>query len=318
MGSSPFLDSLRAAIRARHYALSTEKAYVNWIRQFICFNDKRHPRDLGGPELERFLTWLATERKVSASTQTQALSAVLFMYKHVLDMELPWLEKVIRAKRKVRVPVVLTPDEVRRVLDTMQGTSRLIADLLYGSGMRRIEALRLRVGDVDFGYRQITVRDAKGGRDRVVPLPDRVVAPFRAHLKRVKLLHEEDLANGHGEVWLPYALARKFPNARRDWRWQFAFPSSRLKPDRDDGVIRRFHAAPKALGRALSRAARKAGVTKRVGCHTLRHSFATHLLESGHDIRTVQELLGHADVSTTMIYTHVTRRGAGGVRSPLD
>lgn len=318
MGSSPFLDSVRAAIRTRHYAHSTEKAYVNWIRQYIVFHGKRHPRELGGPEVERFLTHLATRAKVSASTQNQALSALLFMYRHILEIELPWLENVVRAKRRMRVPVVLTPEEVRSVLENMYGTSRLVADLLYGSGMRRIEALRLRVGDLDFGYRQVTVRDSKGGKDRIVPLPDRVVAPLQAHLKRVQLLHEEDLALGHGEVWLPYALARKLPGAGREWCWQFVFPSQRLKPDRDDGIVRRFHAAPKAIGRALSRAARKAGITKRVGCHTLRHSFATHLLESGHDIRTVQELLGHADVSTTMIYTHVTRRGAGGVRSPLD
>lgn len=318
MGSSPFLDSVRAAIRTRHYARSTEKSYVGWIRSFIIFHGKRHPKELGAPEVERYLSWLATRRKVSASTQNQALSAVLFMYRHVLGVELPWLDGVTRAKRRQRVPVVLSPEEVRRVLDQLQGTPRIIADLLYGSGMRRIEALRLRVGDLDFDYRQITVREAKGGKDRIVPLPDRVVAPLRAHLERVRLLHQQDLASGYGEVWLPFALARKFRNAGRQWSWQFVFPSNRLSVDRDDGVLRRFHASPKALSKALMRAARRAGVTKRVGCHTLRHSFATHLLQSGSDIRTVQALLGHADVSTTMIYTHVVKRGAGGVRSPLD
>lgn len=270
MGKSPFLEKVRTAIRARHYSRSTEKSYVWWVRQFILFNRKRHPRDLGGPEVERFLSYLATVRKVSAATQNQALSALLFLYRQVLEVELPWMENVVRAKRRQRVPVVLTPEEVRAVLARMQGTPRLIADLLYGSGTRRIEALRLRVGDIDFGYRQVMVRDAKGGRDRIVPLPDRIVEPLTTHLARVKRLHDDDLAKGFGEVWMPFALARK------------------------------------------------AGITKRVGCHTFRHSFATHLLESGHDIRTVQELLGHADVSTTMIYTHVTRRGAGGVRSPLD
>jgi integron integrase len=315
MGSSPFLDSVRTAIRTRHYAWSTEKAYIGWIRAFIRFNGRRHPKDLGAAEVERFLSWLATRRKVSASTQNQALSAILFMYRHVLQVDLPWLEGVTRAKRRERVPTVLSPGEVRQVLDQLQGTTRIVADLLYGSGMRRIEALRLRVGDIDFEYRQIVVREAKGGKDRLVPLPDRVVAPLQAHLKRVKLLHEQDLASGHGGVWMPFALARKFPNAGRQWMWQFVFPSNRQSVDRDDGVRRRFHASPKALSKALQRAARRAGITKRVGTHTLRHSFATHLLQSGSDIRTVQALLGHADVSTTMIYTHVVKRGGASGRS---
>ena len=235
-----------------------------------------------------------------------------------MEIELPWLEGVVRAKRPQRIPVVLSPDEVRRVLDQLRETPRLIADLLYGSGMRRIEALTLRVGDLDFSYRQIVVRQAKGAKDRVTMLPDRLVEPLRTHLRRVRALHVQDLAAGHGAVWLPEALSRKLPNAAEQWTWQYVFPSARLAIDDEAGVLRRFHASPKSLSRSLHRAAQRAGITKRVGCHTLRHSFATHLLQSGCDIRTVQELLGHADVATTMIYTHVTRRGAGGVRSPLD
>jgi len=318
MGQSPFLDSIRQAIRTRHYARSTEKAYVNWVRQYILFHGKRHPRDLGSKELESFLSMLATRRNVSPSTQNQALSAILFTYKHVLEIELPWIENVVRAKARQYVPTVLSSEEVRSVLSQLSGTTRLIADLLYGSGMRKIEALRMRVGDLDFAYRQVLVRAAKGNKDRKVPLPDRLVEPIKSHLLRVRALHQQDLAEGHGEVWLPHALLNKFPSAGRQWSWQFVFPSSRLKAAREDGVIRRFHASPKSLSYAISRAARRAGITKRVGSHTLRHSFATHLLQSGHDIRTVQELLGHADISTTMIYTHVVKRGAGGVRSPLD
>jgi integron integrase len=318
MGSSAFLESIRTALRTRHYARSTEKAYVNWVRQFILFHGKRHPRELGAPEVEAFLTGLALRGRVAPSTQNQALSALLFMYRHVLSVELPWLDGVVRAKqRRQYMPTVLSKAEVGQLLGQLRGTLRLLGDLLYGSGMRRIEALRLRVGDLDFAYRQILVRAAKGNKDRAVPLPDRLVQPLQLHLERVRRLHETDLAAGHGDVWLPYALARKFPGGGRDWRWQYVFPSRRIKPD-EDGVLRRFHASPKALSKAVSRAARRAGIDKRVGTHTLRHSFATHLLEAGTDIRTVQELLGHGDVSTTMIYTHVVKRGAGGVRSPLD
>ena len=318
MGKSAFIASVREAIRLRHYSRATEKCYCNWVRQFIRFHGMRHPRDLGAADVEAFLTSLAVDRKVAASTQNQALCALLFMYRHVLEMELPWLDGIVRAKRPQRIPVVLSPNEVRRLLDELRETPRLIADLLYGSGMRRIEALTLRVGDLDFAYRQIVVRNGKGAKDRVTMLPDRLVEPLRAHLHRVRTLHANDLASGHGAVWLPDALSRKLPNAARQWTWQYVFPSARLSVDDESGALRRFHASPKAVSRALQRAARRAGLTKRVGCHTLRHSFATHLLQSGCDIRTVQELLGHADVATTMIYTHVTRRGAGGVRSPLD
>lgn len=318
MGKSTFLESVRLAIRTRHYAHTTEKAYIQWVRRFILFHDKRHPRELGAPEVEAFLSALATRGRVSPSTQNQALSAILFMYRHVLQVDLPWLAGVVRAKRRQYVPTVLSPEEVRVVLGQLKGTLRLIGDLLYGSGMRRIEALRLRVGDLDFAYRQILIRAAKGNKDRVTVLPNRLIQPLQLHLRQVKVLHEQDLADGHGEVWLPYALARKYPRAGRDWRWQFVFPSRKLSTCCDDGVVRRFHASPKVLSKALSAAANRAGITKRVGTHTLRHSFATHLLQSGSDIRTVQELLGHADVSTTMIYTHVVKRGAGGVRSPLD
>lgn len=318
MGSSPFLNLVRRAIRTRHYSRATEKSYVQWARRFILFHGKRHPRDLGSAEVEAFLSHLASECKVAAATQNQALSAILFIYKQVLHTELPWMENVTRAKRRQYVPTVLSPEQVRALIDNMSGTSRLIVELLYGSGMRKIEALRMRVGDLDFDYRQITVREAKGGKDRFTVLPGRLIDPLRAHLARVRLLHRQDLANGLGATRLPYALARKFPNADRDWSWQYVFPSSRLSVDDEDGVVRRFHASPKALHKAIRVAARKAGIMKRVGSHTLRHSFATHLLQSGSDIRTVQALLGHADVSTTMIYTHVVKRGAGAVRSPLD
>jgi len=312
------LDRLRDAIRRRHYSYRTEQAYVHWARRFILFHGKRHPRDLGPVEVTAFLTHLARERGVSASTQNQALSAILFLYGGVLDVKLPWMDGIERAKRPVRVPVVLTREEVRALLARLEGTKWLMAGLLYGAGLRLRECLKLRVKDVDFGYRQLTVRDGKGAKDRITMLPSELIEPLRAHLARVKSQHERDLAEGFGEVEMPFAIDRKYPRAAREWGWQYVFPSRKLSADPRSGVIRRHHVYDDVLPRAIGQAAREAGIAKPVGSHTMRHSFATHLLESGYDIRTVQELLGHKDVSTTMIYTHVLNKGGRGVKSPLD
>lgn len=322
-GSSPpapgrLIDRFRAAIRARHYSRRTEKSYWLWIRYFIFHHGRRHPAEMGAAEVTAFLNWLATERNVAAATQNQALAALLFLYKAVLERDLPWFDDLVRAKRPVRVPVVLSVAEVRRLLAQLDGTAWIMASLLYGAGLRLQECLTLRVKDIDFAYRQVTVRDGKGGKDRVTMLPEGVVQPLQAHLGRVRALHRQDAAEGCGEVWLPHALARKYPRAGYEWGWQFVFPSKNRSADPESGVIRRHHVYPDTIGRAVKRAARAAGIPKPVSCHTLRHSFATHLLEAGHDIRTVQELLGHSDVSTTMVYTHVLNRGGRGVKSPLD
>ena len=312
------LDQVRQCCRVRHYSLRTERAYIGWIRRFIVANDKRHPRDMGAVEVTAFLTGLATHGRVAASTQNQALSALLFLYRVVLGIELPWLDEVVRAKRPRRVPVVLSTDEVRRLLAALDGVHWLMAALLYGSGIRLMECLRLRVKDVDFTRNEITVRDGKGGKDRHVPLPRTARDPLQRQLRRVRLLHERDIAAGHGEARLPHALARKYPAAGREWGWQFVFPSTALSRDPLDGTLRRHHLDEAGLQRAIKHAVGTAGIVKPASCHTLRHSFATHLLESGADIRTVQELLGHKDVSTTQIYTHVLNRGGQGVLSPLD
>ena len=312
------IERLREAIRSRHYSRRTEQTYWYWIRYFVRFHGTRHPAQMGAPEVTAFLSWLATERNVAAATQNQALSALLFLYKQVLGVELPWLDALVRAQRPVRIPSVLSEAEVRRLLQCVSGSVRLMVGLLYGAGLRQIECLSLRVKDVDFAYRQILVRDGKGARDRVTMLPENLVQPLQQHLGKVRALHGRDLKEGFGEVRLPYALARKYPRAARNWVWQYVFPSGNRSPDPENGVIRRHHVHPDTLSRAVSRAARSAGIEKRVSCHTLRHSFATHLLERGYDIRTVQELLGHSDVSTTMIYTHVMNKGARAVKSPLD
>lgn len=317
-GKPRLLDQVRLKIRMLHYSRRTEKTYVFWIRCFILHMGKRHPARMGAREVSDFLSWLATERNVAASTQNQALSSLLFLYKQVLGIDLPWMDDMIRAKRPVRLPTVLTEDETRRLLGQMQGFAWMMASLLYGAGLRQAECLNLRVKDVDFAYRQLFIRDAKGGKDRVTVLPEAVVQPLQAHLGRVRGIHNADLAGGHGEAWLPHALSRKYPRAGREWSWQFVFPSGKLSADPETGVIRRHHIYPDTLGRAVKRAARAASIMKPVSCHTLRHSFATHLLQSGTDIRTVQELLGHASVETTMVYTHVMNKGARGVRSPLD
>ena len=312
------LDRVRDALRQRHYSYRTEQAYIHWIKRYIFFHEKKHPAQMGADEITAFLTYLARERSVAAATQNQALSALLFLYGQVLGEKLPWMDGIVRAKRPIKVPVVLTRDEVSALLGHLEGTKWLMASLLYGAGLRLRECLRLRVKDIDFGFHQVVIRDGKGAKDRVTMLPQSLVEPLRNQLVRVKRLHERDLEDGYGEVELPFAIERKYPRAARDWAWQYVFPSSKLSTDPRSGVIRRHHVFDSVLPRAVSAAARVAGVTKPVGCHVLRHSFATHLLHSGYDIRTVQELLGHADVSTTMIYTHVLNKGGRGVMSPLD
>ncbi len=320
MPDSPprLLDQVREKVRLKHYSIRTEHAYVDWVKRFVLYHGRRHPRDLGPGEVEAFLTHLAVAEKVAASTQNQAKSALLFLYKEVLGTPLPWLDDITQAKASRRLPVVLTVDEVSGLLDRTSGTGGLILRLLYGTGMRVMECLRLRVKDVDFVRREIVVREGKGSKDRVTMLPARLVAPLRAHLEEVRVLHRNDLDAGLGAVWLPFALARKYPNAAREWGWQYVFPSARISIDPRSGRQGRHHADDKAVQRALRQAARDAGIAKPATPHTLRHSFATHLLQGGYDIRTVQELLGHADVSTTMIYTHVLNRGGRGVESPLD
>lgn len=317
--SSPrLLEQVRARIRFKHYSLRTEQAYTDWIRRFIRHFGKKHPRDMGAKEVEEFLSHLAVAGRVSASTQNQAKSALLFLYKEVLEAELAWLDQVASAKTSRRLPVVLTPSEVISMLSRLDGSHALIARLLYGTGLRIMEGLRLRVKDVDFERGEILVRDGKGGKDRVTMLPASISPALRVHLNRVQEQHQQDLVEGYGEVYLPFALDRKYPNAGREWAWQYVFPSARLSVDPRSGVTRRHHVQDQSVQRAIRQAARDAGINKPATPHTLRHSFATHLLESGYDIRTVQELLGHSDVSTTMIYTHVLNRGGRGVASPLD
>lgn len=312
------LDQVRHKIRLKHYSIRTEDAYTDWVRRFVLYHGRRHPRDLGPAEVEAFLTHLAVQGRVSASTQNQAKSALLFLYREVLQVELPWLENVEQAKASRRLPVVLTSEEVHDLLSRVEGTSGLILKLLYGTGMRIMECLRLRVKDVDFARHEILVREGKGFKDRVTMLPHSLAMPLREHLVRVKHLHVRDLEAGHGDVYLPFALERKYPNANREWAWQYVFPSARFSKDPRSDAVRRHHVDEKPIQRKLRSALRAAGIPKLATPHTLRHSFATHLLEGGYDIRTVQELLGHADVQTTMIYTHVLNRGGHGVASPLD
>lgn len=318
------LDRLRDHLRTRHYSIRTEATYVDWARRFILFHGKRHPQDMGAAEVEAFLTHLAVDRHVSASTQNQAKAAILYLYKQVLGIELAWLDEVVQAKTPRRLPVVLTPAEVRSLLLHMHGTTGLIAQLLYGTGMRVLEGLRLRVKDVEFARREIVIREGKGNKDRITVLPENLMLPLQLQLQKAKALHEKDLEAGFGRVHLPHALAVKYPHADRSWAWQYVFPSPVRSVDpRPDAVTgelleRRHHVFPESVQRAVREAGKLTQIDKPVSPHVLRHSFATHLLQAGYDIRTVQELLGHANVSTTMIYTHVLNKGGRGVLSPLD
>jgi integron integrase len=312
------LEQVRAALRVKHYSLRTEQTYVYWIKFFIHWHGMRHPKDMGASEVESFLSMLATQRHVSASTQNQALAALLFLYKAVLGVDLPWLDGITRAKPSTRLPVVLTQAEVRGLLRHVDGTTGLIIRLLYGTGMRIMEALRLRIKDIDFGASIVLVRSGKGDKDRVVPLPSILIEPLREQLATRLKMHHIDLARGMVDVELPYALAKKYPNAPREWAWQYVFAAKDYSTDPRSGAERRHHLHEKTIQRAMKQAVQASGIAKPASCHTLRHSFATHLLEMGHDIRTVQELLGHSDVKTTMIYTHVINRGAHGALSPLD
>ena len=317
-GRPKLLDRVRRELRLRHYSPRTERAYVGWIRRFIVFHRLRHPQDVGATEVSRFLSWLALERQVAASTQNQALAALLFLYREVLKVQLPWLDEVVRAQKPRRLPVVLSRDEVQQVLMRLEGMPRLMAALLYGSGLRLLECCRLRVKDVDFGGNQLIVRGGKGDRDRVAVLPASTRDELRQQLARVRHQHCRDVERGAGWVELPGALGRKYPQAERQLGWQWVFPATRTYYHAESGQRRRHHLHESAVQRAVRRAAREAGILKRVTPHTFRHSFARHLLEDGYDIRTVQRLLGHRDVRTTMIYTHVLNRGPEGVRSPLD
>lgn len=317
-GRSGLIEDVVRRLRVGHYSLRTERAYVGWIRRFILANGKRHPRELGVTHVEAFLTGLAVDGRVAASTQNQALSALLFLYREVLGQKLAWMDEVVRAKRPQRLPTVLSQQEVRALLAQMDGRMALLARLLYGTGMRLMEGVRLRVKDLDFARNEITVREGKGGKDRRTVLPASLVPALHAEVDRVHVLHRQDLANGAGEVWLPHALSRKYPKAAREAGWQYVFPARAISLDPRDGRWRRHHLDEAMLSRALKRAQVSAAIAKPVTAHTLRHSFATHLIEGGYDIRTVQELLGHKDVATTQIYTHVLNRGAGAVLSPLD
>jgi integron integrase len=312
------LDQVRSKIRLKGYSIRTERSYVEWIRRFILFHNKRHPKDMGKAEIESFLSYLVLQRNVAASTQNQAFNAILFLYDQVLETRMPEEIQSIRSKKPVRVPTVMTQEETYKMIATMLGVHQLMAKMMYGCGLRVLECLRLRVKDIDFALNQIVVCDGKGKKDRITVLPDGIKADIEKHLQYVKRIHQEDLQHGFGRVYLPYALERKYPPANRQWGWQYVFPSKTLSADPRSGIKRRHHMHESSIRKAISQAAKISGIEKPVGCHTLRHSFATHLLMDGYDIRTVQELLGHKDVSTTMVYTHVLNRGGRGVVSPLD
>jgi integron integrase len=317
-GSPKLLDQVRDLIRVKHYSIRTERTYLDWIKRYILFHDKRHPKDMGATEVTAFLTHLAVVGQVSSSTQNQALSAILFLYREVLGIELPWLNDVVRAKLSQRLPMVLTRSEVRAILDRLSDDYALMGQLLYGTGMRLMECVRLRVKDVDFERLEILIRDGKGAKDRITMLPSSIVPLLQAQLLKRRALFDDDGRAGKVSVYLPDALAVKYPNAPREWGWQYVFPAGKFSVDPRSGIERRHHVDEKLLQRAVKRAVQAADIAKPATPHTLRHSFATHLLEAGYDIRTIQELLGHKDVQTTMIYTHVLNKGGRGVKSPLD
>jgi integron integrase len=318
MPKSQLLNQLRDAIRRRHYSIRTEEAYISWIKKFVHFHNSTHPKNLKEKDISQFLTHLAVNNKVAASTQNQALSAILFLYKEVLQIEIKTLPNSVRAKRPVKLPVVFTSAEVGKVLWHLSGVQWLMASIMYGAGLRLMECVRLRVKDVDFGYIQITVRDGKGQKDRVTMIPQKLIQPLKQHIDKVKYLHNKDKEDGFGEVYMPFALARKYPNANRELKWQYVFPAKNRSKDPRSNKMYRHHIVESTIQKAVKQAIRNANIQKQGSCHTLRHSFATHLLENGYDIRTVQELLGHKDVRTTMIYTHVLNKGGLAVRSPLD
>ena len=312
------LDQVRNSIRRRHYSIRTEQTYISWIKRYIYFHDKRHPNELNEKHITDFLNFLAVQRKVASSTQNQALCALVFLYRHVLKKDLSQFEDIVFAKRPSKLPVVFTREEVRHILLQLDGVTWIMGQLLYGAGLRVMECVRLRIKDIDFGYRQIIVRDGKGHKDRVTMLPEIVIEPLSRHLEKIKMAHEIDLKAGFGTVYLPYALERKYPQANRSWSWQYVFPATKRSIDPRTGIEQRHHLSVAVLQRAIKKAINSYKIAKPGSCHSMRHSFATHLLESGYDIRTVQELLGHKDVSTTMIYTHVLNRGGNGVQSPSD
>lgn len=315
---SKLLDDVRNTIRRKHYSIRTEKAYVGWIKRFILYHEKTHPKKMGVKEIESYLTHLAVDRNVASSTQNQALHAILFLYKQVLNIELDLEVDAVRAKKPKRLPTVLTKQEVKTVINLLSGNHRLMVKLLYGCGLRLMECVRLRVKDLDFGQKLVIVRDGKGMKDRVTMLPELLIQPLKEHLTHVKCIHEKDLADGYGAVYLPHALAEKYPNAPKDWIWQYVFPAPNLSIDPRSGIRRRHHFGERSVQRAVKKAADLSNIDKHVTCHTFRHSFATHLLEKGYDIRKIQELLGHKDLKTTMIYTHVMKKEKMDVDSPLD
>jgi integron integrase len=317
-GSKPkLLERLRTTMRTAHYSRKTEESYINWIKQFIIFNNKTHPEQLGADAIKEFLSYLAVKRNVSASTQNQALSAILYLYKNIIRKDIDWIKDVIRAHKSKRLPVVFTKNEIRDIFNYLTGIPKLVCSLLYGSGLRLGEALRLRIKDINFEYKQIIVRDAKGEKDRITTLPEVIIQELKQHLNKVFIQHKEDLKKGKGRTKLPYALAKKYTNADKDFYWQYAFPADKFIKDEESGLIYRYHIHESTIQKAIKQAVRKAKILKPGTAHTFRHSFATHLLESGYDIRTIQELLGHNSVKTTMVYTHVANLGAG-VKSPLD
>ncbi len=317
MPEPKLLDKVRTEIRLKHYSVKTEKAYTNWIRRFVLFHNKRHPKDMGAEEIKSFVDNLVTNHHVSSATQNQALQGILFLYKNILNKDVGWIENIKRSLRVKHLPVVLSKKEVAKVFHNLEGTNKIIVSLLYGSGLRLSEALKLRIKDIDFDYKQILLRDGKGEKDRHTILPDSVIPELKKHLNGVYLKHKEELKIGKGETILPYALKKKYPNAGKEFGWQYAFPADKFIKDKDSGLVLRWHIHESTIQRAVKEAVKKAGIIKTASPHTFRHSFATHLLENGYDIRTIQELLGHNSIKTTMIYTHVLNRGLG-VKSPLD